>query len=235
MLVWAKSSNYPLAAVLAPFALYLGWRAKNTRLAGTVGACGIAAFAILTMSTRPKPMQQATTYNAIFMAILPESPTPAADLQELGLDPKLVSFSGTGAWTPSTAFPQLYDRDLVHNVTGATVARFYLRHPTRIWRRAKSLLPAAFSLRPEWCGNFESSAGRPQGAKTQASHSGAHFTNAFWLPVGRFSSDRSRDLPVARHRFPRPYPSSSRICSRVKRLCPDRLPHGRHRRRLGQR
>jgi len=186
MLVWAKSSNYPLAVVLAPFALYLGWRTKNTRIAGLIGACGIAAFAILTMSTRPKPMQQATTYNAIFMAILPESPTPAVDLQELGLDPKLVSFSGTGAWTPSTAFPQLYNRDLVHNVTGATVARFYLRHPARIWRRAKALLPVAFSLRPEWCGNFEASAGKPPGAKTQRFTLWSAFHEHILASVGRF-------------------------------------------------
>ena len=185
MLVWAKSSNYPLAAVLAPFALYLGWRAKNTRVAGTAGALAIAAFAILTMQTRPQPMQRATTYNSIFMAILPESPTPAADLQDLGLDPKLVSFSGTGAWTPRTAFPVLYDHVLVQNVTGATVARFYLQHPTRIWRRAKALLPVAFSLRPEWCGNFEQSAGRPEGAKTTSFTLWNHFHERLLTPAGR--------------------------------------------------
>jgi len=186
MLVWAKSSNYPLAIVLAPFALYLGWRAKDTRIAGLVGACAIAAFAILTMQTRPKPMQQATTYNAIFMAILPESPTPAADLQELGLDPQLASFSGSGAWTPRTAFPDLYNRALLRDVTGATVARFYLRHPARIWRRAKVLLPVAFSLRPEWCGNFEASAGRPQGAKSHSFIVWSTFHERILTPLGRF-------------------------------------------------
>ncbi len=186
MLVWAKSSNYPLAAVLVPLAIYLGWRGKNTRAAGIAGASIIAAFAILTMWTRPGPMRQATTYNAIFMAILPESPTPDADLQALGLDPRLSSFSGTGAWTPRTAFPDLYNRELLHRVTGATVARFYLLHPARIWRRAKAVLPVAFSLRPEWCGNFEASAGRPEGAKTR------RFTQWSWIhervfaPAGRF-------------------------------------------------
>jgi hypothetical protein len=186
MLEWSKSSNYPLAAVLVPLALYLGWRGKNTRLVGALGAFAIAAFAILTMQTRPKPMRQATTYNSIFMAILPESPTPAADLQELGLDPRLVSFSGTGAWTPRTAFPALYDHILLDNVTGATVARFYLRHPARIWRRAKALLPAAFSLRPEWCGNFEASAGRPPGAKARNFTLWSMFHERILAPVGRW-------------------------------------------------
>jgi hypothetical protein len=186
MLVWAKSSNYPLAAVLVPFAVYLGWRGKNTRAVGIAGAGIIAAFAILTMWTRPVPMQQATTYNSIFLGVLPESKTPAADLQALGLDPRLVSFSGTGAWTPRTAFPELYDRVLLHNVTGATVAKFYLEHPARIWRRAKALLPVAFSLRPEWCGNFEASAGRPEGAKTRSFTLWSSFHERVFAPAGRF-------------------------------------------------
>ena len=180
MLVWAKSSNYPLAAVLVPLALYLGWRAKDTRVVGIAGACVIAAFALLTMLTRPTPMRQATTYNSIFMAILPESRTPDADLQALGLYPRLVSYSGTGAWTPRTAFGELYNGVLLHDVTGATVARFYLLHPARIWRRAKALLPVAFSLRPEWCGNFEASAGRPEGAEgDEFLRCGVQFMNTF--------------------------------------------------------
>ena len=184
----------------------------------------------------PNRLQQATTYNAIFMAILPESPTPAADLQELGLDPKLVSFSGTGAWTPSTAFPSLYDRELVQNVTGATVARFYLRHPTRIWRRAKALLPVAFSLRPEWCGNFEASAGKPQGAERPKLHPLERISRTrSGLPVGRFLMIALAISPVLAVVFRSPQPCCSGICSRLKCLRPDRLPHGSHRRRLGQR
>jgi hypothetical protein len=35
-----------------------------------------------------------------------------------------------------------------------------------MWRRAKTFIPTAVSLRPEWCGNFERSAGFGPGAKT---------------------------------------------------------------------
>lgn len=186
MLVWAKSSNYPLAVVLVPLAIYLGWRGKQTRIAGIAGACVIAGFAILTMWTRPVPMQQATTYNSIFMAILPESHTADSDLQALGLDPRLVSYSGTGAWTPRTAFGELYNGVLLRDVTGATVARFYLTHPARIWRRARVLLPVAFSLRPEWCGNFEASAGRPEGVKTRSFTLWSSIHERVLAPVGRY-------------------------------------------------
>jgi hypothetical protein len=94
--------------------------------------------------------------------------------------------SGTGAWTPRTAFPSLYDGVLLHNVTGATVARFYLRHPARIWRRAKDLLAVAFSLRPEWCGNFEASARRPEGAKTRSFTLWSSIHERVLAPAGRF-------------------------------------------------
>lgn len=169
LLVWAKSSNYPLAVLLFPFAIRLGWTGQRTRALGIVGAIAIGAIAILTMATRPQPMQQATTYNAIFMGILPESATPAADLERIGLDPSLASFSGTGAWTPRTAFPDLVNqRVLRERVTGASIVKFYLTHPSRIWRRAMALGPVAFSLRPEWCGNYEKSAGRAPGARSES-------------------------------------------------------------------
>jgi hypothetical protein len=185
LLVWAKSSNYPLALLLVPFAIRLGWIGKS-RLTGMIGATAIAAIAIVTMKTRPIPMRQATTYNAIFMAILPESSTPQADLSSLGLDPSLASFSGTGAWTQHTAFLDLVNQGVLRDrVSGATVAKFYLTHPARIWRRIGALMPIAFSLRPEWCGNFEKSAGRPPGSKTTSFTLWSAFHERVLGPIGR--------------------------------------------------
>lgn len=53
-------------------------------------------------------------------------------------------------------------------ITHWTIGEFYFWHPARIWRHAKRLLPIAFSLRPEWCGNFERTAGRAPGARSTA-------------------------------------------------------------------
>jgi hypothetical protein len=36
----------------------------------------------------------------------------------------------------------------------AALDHFYFQHPTRIWRHARTLLPIAFSLRPEWRETF---------------------------------------------------------------------------------
>ena len=163
----AKSSNFPVAVVLAPLALRMGW--EKRRALAVAGAVAIAVAGAVNMWTRPKPMQAATAYDAIFMAILPESHTPAADLKALGLDPAAVRFSGSGAWTPNTAIGDMVASGAIgKRVTSATVGLFYLSHPARIWRRTKAMLPVAFSLRPEWCGNFEQSAGFPPGARSRA-------------------------------------------------------------------
>ena len=181
MLVWAKSSNYPLAAVLAPFALYLGWRAKNTRVAGTAGALAIAAFAILTMQTRPQPMQRATTYNSILMAILPESPTPAADLQDLGLDPKLARFREPAHGPRAPHFPSCTPRP-GQNVTGATVQDSIFNIPPESGAARKLFSPSRFPSVRNGAATSSSQPAVPRAPKPPVSRSGTTSTNGFSRP-----------------------------------------------------
>jgi len=167
----AKSSNFPLAVVVAPLALRLGWfgKTRSTKVLAALGAAAIVISAAVNMATRPKPLQNATVYDAVFLAILPESKNPAADLTALGLDPLLVKFSGKGAWSPDNGFDDMVKSGaLGGRITSASVGRFYLSHPLRAWRHAKRMVPVAFSLRPEWCGNFEQAAGLPPGARSRA-------------------------------------------------------------------
>ncbi len=167
----AKSSNFPLALVVLPLALRLGWLAKTrrTRNVAILGAVAIAISAAVNMWTRPKPLQNATVYDAVFLAILPESKDPRVDLAALGLDPQLVRFSGKGAWSPDNGFDDMVKSGAIGGrTTSATVGRYYLSHPSRAWRHAKRMLAVAFSLRPEWCGNFEQAAGLPPGARSSA-------------------------------------------------------------------
>lgn len=156
--VMAKPQNAPLGVVLALFSLRLRTSALPFVLIGTA--------AVVSVMTIPLSTQRAATYNQVFMAILPDSTQPAADLQSLGLPADLVRYSGTGAWSAGTAFTEMESSGLIGiRVTPATVARFYLSHPRRVWRRAKAVLPVAFSLRPTY-GNFERSAGYPPGARS---------------------------------------------------------------------
>jgi hypothetical protein len=188
LLVTAKLQNVPLILVLAPFALRLGWRSKlaSARYLAVAGSIFIVSCGIVSIRTSSPGNAWADTYNQIFMAILPESKDPAADLTYLGIDPRFVTYAGTGAFTPRTAIQELVtSRVIGARVTPATLAGFYLRHPLRMWRRAKVLLPIAFSLRPEWCGNFEQSTGYPNGAQSYAFAVWNQFHQRFLAPIGK--------------------------------------------------
>jgi hypothetical protein len=171
LLVTAKLQNVPLLLLLVPFALRLGWRSNlvSARYLAVAGSIILVSCGIVSIRTSSPGNLWADTYNQIFMAILPESKDPAADLRRLGIDPRFVTYAGTGAFTPRTAIQELVMSGVIGaRVTPTTVAGFYLRHPLRMWRHAKVLLPIAFSLRPEWCGNFEQAAGYPPGARSHA-------------------------------------------------------------------
>jgi hypothetical protein len=172
----AKPQNVPLSVVLALFSL---------RLRAWQSAALIGAAAVVSILTIPPPTQRAATYNQIFMAIVPDSTQPAADLQSLGLPPDLVRYSRTGAWSAGTAFTELETSGLIGaRVTPATILRFYLSHPGRIWRRARAVLPVAFSLRPTY-GNFERSAGHPPGATSSTFSLWSAVHERYFIPCGK--------------------------------------------------
>ena len=167
LLVTAKPQNAPLGLLLALLVPRLSGLPRNTRW--PVNSLLIVSAAIFTVVTVPKPMNEAAAYNTLFLGILPESPHPAADLEAMGLSPEFVRYSGTGAWSPGTGFGEMVSAGIVgKTITPFATLRFYLTRPARIWRRTKVLLPVAFSLRPEWCGNYERSAGYAPGARSAA-------------------------------------------------------------------
>ena len=167
LFVMAKAQNAPLGVLLMLFSMRLCWSTKDPRTILSSVLIGAATF--LNIASIPARVQWADAYNHMFLAILPESRNPSTDLQAFRLDPALVKYSGTGAWSPGSAFHDMVESGVIGNqITHVAIARFYLQHPARIWRHAKALLPIAFSLRPEWCGNFERTAGRPPGARSTA-------------------------------------------------------------------
>jgi hypothetical protein len=163
LFVMAKPQNAPLGVLLALFV----WRVRMGRVAIGSSLAILAAVAFIT-ATSPIANMWSSTYDQVFMAILPESKTPAQDAQALGLTPDWLKYSGTGAWTQGTNLYEAVRSGLIgKTITHGTIARFYLLRPARIWRHAKRVLPVAFSLRPDTCGNFERSAGFPPGFKSQ--------------------------------------------------------------------
>lgn len=191
LLILAKPQNLALAPILIGFILYrLLTRAALLKPGGAerwIAAAIIIVACVFTLATIPEPLKQANTYNVVFLSILPESKTPAKNLQALGADPSLAKFSGTGAWSPGTGFDEMLKSGVIgQQLTPAKIAKFYLTHPVRIWRHTRALLPVAFSLRPEFCGNFERSSGRPPGAKSHSFAVWSWFHERVLGRAGRF-------------------------------------------------
>jgi hypothetical protein len=171
LLVLAKAQNAPLGILLALISIRFGFWLKGKPLRQTAFASSavIILATALNVLTESQPAKWAPPYNVLFKAILPESRDASADLSEFGLSPEFAKYSGTGAWSPGSAYIDMISTGLIGTrLTHANIARFYLVHPTRVWRHIRSLLPVAFSLRPEWCGNFERSAGYAPDARSAA-------------------------------------------------------------------
>jgi hypothetical protein len=187
--VLAKPQNAPLSV---PLVLLLWrfrvWSVRPVPIANVLAAAGaILIAAALNVATLPTETRKAPVYDMIFMAVLPESKNPSEDLRALGLDPQLVRFSGTGAWSPGTAFPDTkLTGDIGTTVTFFTVFRFYLLRPARFWRHVKSILPRAMWLRPEWCGNFELDAGFAPGARSTSFSLWSRFHEGVLTPLARW-------------------------------------------------
>jgi hypothetical protein len=83
----------------------------------------------LAIASSPRDFTKTNQYQVVFWSILPHSRTPAADLEALGLAPKLARWSGTNGYevpnaTSDPAFDGFYDK------TGVlSIGKFYATHP----------------------------------------------------------------------------------------------------------
>jgi hypothetical protein len=187
--IMAKTQNALLCVPLGLYGLRIAWRAADpktryTALAGV--AAMLVAGTVMYRSLLPAP-RLVGIYNMIFMAVLPESQDPASDLKAFGLDSGYVRYAGTLAWSPDSG---LADGHVVNalqaNATPITVVEFYLRRPARMWRHMRAVLSVALSLRPEFCGNFDSSAGRPPGARSNSFALWSYFHERYLSPIATY-------------------------------------------------
>jgi hypothetical protein len=171
LLVLAKEQNTALAVLLAIFLLRLqSWKSCNSARWAAVGGLAVVLGAgAFNLVTSPAPEHRAAAYNMLFLAIAPESNNPAADLADFGLSSRATRFAGTNAWSPNTGFsdPEV-QAALNGRLTMIRTAGFFLARPGRLWRHVTTLLPRSTGLRPEFCGNFQASAGLAPGTRSHA-------------------------------------------------------------------
>jgi len=171
LFVMAKPINAPIGVLLGLFVLRLAWRSWAAWLGSAAILCGVFASAV----TVPTEMTDANTYNLVFLALLRESSSPQADVVALGFKPGSDVYAGTGAWSPNTGYDYLRrSGEIPKKVNLLTVDRFFLMHPTRLWRHIRANLSIATLLRPS-LGNFDSSLPNTR-SKAFALWSGFHET-----------------------------------------------------------
>jgi hypothetical protein len=187
--IMAKTQNAPLCIPLAVYGFVVLSRTSDkwARRCLLVGVVAVFAAGTVMYRSRPPALRMTNLYNMIFYAILPESDNPGSDLKALGLNPDYVKYSGTLPWSENTG---VADGRLVNavleNVTPITIVRFYLQRPRRMQKHLRIVLANAFSLRPDFCGNFERSAGKPPGSKSDSFSVWSYIHERYFSRVGVF-------------------------------------------------
>ena len=164
LLIWSKPQNILLAAPLA----WLAWRAtaspgsRSSHIVAGMCVVVIVVGAALYRSF-PPPLwyAQQIRHIAVFNSLLLESQDPAADLRELGVDPRWAVLRGRFPWDDlSIRNDALLQGEFHARVSNATIAAYYLRHPGRALAVLKRSAYEANAVRVG-VGQFEASTGRP--------------------------------------------------------------------------
>ncbi len=165
-------SRYPNGVMYPLLALFGVLLTLHTRqvMSGLVALAATLAGGILVlgfMRGAPPAYTEFSLYNHFFNSLLRFSPTPGEDLKEFGLDPALLSCSGTTYYEPRSAvYNQEAYRGFREKVSTKRVIRFYLHHPRRVMGSIYRTVSMGMKLAPGY-GNYEKSAGKPPGSHSQ--------------------------------------------------------------------
>jgi len=170
LFVTSKPQEAPLAPLLAVLgarwtrALFPHWKRKSL-----VAGAALCVVAFLQYALVPRELGDAAIHHAVFLEMLPNSPTPGRDLEELGLPRTWTRYGGTSAYSEDSPFRDpAFRRELTKHVGHVRIAGFYAFHPARLFDLLHRAASFATVTRPWHLGNFDKSAGFPPRAKSQA-------------------------------------------------------------------
>ena len=163
LFVTSKPQNVSAGIILAVFLLRLSalqpsrvWRWACAGVALCLFSSSLYYSTLTPRDVTTKP----AFYLSVFYEMLPYSPSPRQDLIELGLDPKLLKYSGTRPWSPQAPMNDPdFERSFFDKISLPKIIRFHLRHPIRLLGTLERCAGYAPELRP-WVGNYEKSEGR---------------------------------------------------------------------------
>lgn len=168
LLITSKAQHGVFGPIPAALAFLIGWRASDKRTRTTarlVGAALLVATAWILVST-PEWYKSQARFNLVFSRITKDSPSPARDLAELGLNPADASYIGLNSYVAGGPMEnQVWVEQFGNRCTYGRVLRFYLRHPSRALAILRAdLEEQAWQRRVPGLSNFERHSGRPEGA-----------------------------------------------------------------------
>jgi hypothetical protein len=169
LLVSSKGQHAILAPALAAF---LVWASRTATSVHRWLAAGCSAFLLVAMAwtlvQTPYWYKAQARFSLVFHKLLPASPTPSRDVEELGLEQQDLAYTGQHAFLPSSpAFDAVWLERFSRRGSFGSVARFWLRHPLRALATLKRDLDIeAIHRRADNLSNYQKSAGQPPGTLT---------------------------------------------------------------------
>lgn len=161
----AKVQNAPAGWLAALLCIRLAWFRKDAvwRSIAIFAAAAVTFVSLSCYLCVSKEIRVCNKYQSVFYGVLKNSPDPAGDLQELGLDPSLAPLAGTNYFMESYPIdirtPE-FKKMIYDNINYTKVAGFYFRHPARFLQKLEFAAENGFQLK-QGVGNFEKYPGIP--------------------------------------------------------------------------
>ncbi|MGR0158715.1 glycan biosynthesis hexose transferase WsfD [Paenarthrobacter nitroguajacolicus] len=145
----------------------------------------IGVFSVAFIGAQPKRFSELNLYNAVFVELLPNSPTPEEDLRWLGLDQSFINAMGTTvASSRSAVYNPLYHQ-FAEEISLGKIAVFYITHPERLINMGERGITAMLTPELGYVGSYMES----------ANHEPYEKERRFPVVLGLFSAMKA--VPVA--------------------------------------
>ena len=170
LFITSKAQHGILGFVPAAFVLVsvrLSKRPQIRYLGGLLCALLLAASTLMLLIT-PRFYKGQALFNLVFVQIAPKSAAPLEDLNELGLNESDLCYVGMNAFQPdSPVNDEQWASDFYARSGYSSVARFYMRHPSRaLGILQQDLHEEAYRIRPWNLANTRRVDGHPPGTLT---------------------------------------------------------------------
>lgn len=183
LFIAAKPQNFALIPPLLLFCarLFQLYRKRHQRMVTAAFALSLVAAPVALNLIAPWYTNNGR-YQSTFYGILKDSPDPAADLRDLGLDPKFAVLAGTTIFhtnLPLDIKSQEFERQFYGRINHFKIAKFYLTHPGRLLTKLQITAQNGFQLRLN-LGNYEKSTGLPARTESHRWSVWSDFKQTYW-------------------------------------------------------